>query len=91
MIWQRGSGEMFRFHLNLSHCLGSRAGVIGGFLGLGTIKIFFAMSKTPRMQIMSSFGSGRAQFLIFLCRGSGGVTRSANIFRVDIKTLKMIF
>ena len=43
------------------------------------------------MQIMSSFGSGRAQFLIFLRRGSGGVTRSVNIFRVDIKTLKMIF
>ena len=42
----------------------------GGFLGLGAIKIFFAMSKTPRMQIMSSFGSGRVQFLIFLGRGS---------------------
>ena len=63
----------------------------GGVLGPGTIKIFFAMSKNPRMQIMSSFGSGRAQFLIFLRRGSGGVTRSVNIFRVDIKTLKMIF
>ena len=46
------------------------------------------MSKNPRMQIMSSGGSGRAQFLIFLCRG---VTRSVNIFRVNIKTLKMIF
>ena len=43
------------------------------------------------MQIMSSFGSRRPQFFIFLRRGSRGVTRSVNIFQVDLKRLKRFF
>ena len=50
------------------------------------------MSKTPRMQIMSSFGSGRAQFLIFLGRGSGGVSPEVWTFSGStLKRLKWFF
>ena len=61
-------------------------------MGPGTIKIFFAMSKKTRMQIMSSFGSGRAQFLIFLRRGSGGVSPEVWTFSGStLKRLKWFF
>ena len=50
------------------------------------------MSKTPRMQIMSSSGSGRAQFLIFLRRGVRGVSPEVWTFSGStLKRLKWFF